>query len=181
MNVKSICVFCGAQDAVPAEHLDIGSQLGKDLALNDKRLVYGGGDCGVMGRIANATMDNGGEVTGVFPRSLRDIEAEHRGITETIVVDTMHERKQIMYERSEAFIILPGGFGTMDEMFEILTWRQLKLHEKPIIIFNHKGYWNHLVALMDNIVSNGFAREVNRGYYQVVENYDELKSLLNLG
>jgi uncharacterized protein (TIGR00730 family) len=180
MTMKAICVFCGAQNAVPKEHLEIGKEFGKRLAQADKRLVYGGGDCGVMGSVANATMAAGGAVTGVFPRSLHNIEKEHDGLTEIIVVDTMHERKQIMYQRSDAFIIFPGGFGTMDEMFEILTWKQLRLHDKPVIIFNHLGYWDHLIALMDNIITTGFARPETREIYTVVHEFDELLELCGL-
>ena len=175
MNNKSrVCVFCGAQNAVPQKHLDVGKDLGAFLADNGNRLVYGGGDCGIMGATANATLDNGGEVTGVFPRWLDKFEKEHQGLTEIHVVDTMHERKQIMYENSDMFVILPGGCGTMDEFFEILTWAQLEVHAKPIIIFNHDGYWTPLVNLLDNIIEKGFAKPVTSDYYTVVETYDEM-------
>lgn len=174
MTIDSVCVFCGAQNAVPQTHLDIGKKFGAELAKSEKKLVYGGGDCGVMGAVANATMDEGGWVTGVFPRSLRNIEAEHDGLSEIVIVDTMHERKQIMYQRSDIFLIFPGGCGTMDEMFEVLTWRQLRLHDKPIVIFNHEGYWDHLVALMENIISNGFARPETREMFTVVDNFEDL-------
>ncbi|MCI5050107.1 MAG: TIGR00730 family Rossman fold protein [Rickettsiales bacterium] len=180
MSIKNICVFCGAQNAVPEKHLELGTQLGEKMAANEKTLVYGGGDCGVMGRIANSVMSKGGWVTGVFPRSLRNIENEHQSLSEIIIVDGMHERKQIMYQKSDAFLVLPGGFGTMDELFEILTWKQLQLHDKPIIIFNHEGYWDHLVALMDNIINTGFAREENRSYYKVVNSMDELLPLIEM-
>ncbi len=174
MTIEAICVFCGAQDAVPDHHLELGTQLGREIARAEKTLVYGGGDCGVMGAVANATMEEDGFVTGVFPRSLRNIENEHTSLSEIIIVDTMHERKQIMYQRSDVFVILPGGFGTMDEMFEILTWKQLRLHDKPVIIFNHDGYWDHLIALMDNIITNGFARPQTRELYEVITDYDML-------
>lgn len=180
MDITTLCVFCGAQNAVPAEHLDIGTELGKRMAAVGKKLVYGGGDCGIMGRIANAVMQHGGWVTGVFPRSLRNIENEHKSLTEIIIVDGMHERKQLMYERSDAFVVLPGGFGTLDELFEILTWKQLRLHSKPIVIFNHNGYWNHLVALMENIINTGFARMENKDYYVVFDTFDELAEYLGL-
>lgn len=179
MNLHSICVFCGAQNAVPQAHLDVGKQLGEYLADNNQKLVYGGGDCGIMGAVANGTMNKGGWVTGVFPRHLRNIENEHQELSEIIMVDSMHERKQIMYEKSDAFVILPGGFGTMDEMFEIITWRQIQLHEKPVFIFNHLGYWDHLVSLMDGIITAGFAREVNREYYTVAKTFDELTALIS--
>ncbi len=180
MNAESICVFCGAQNAVPKAHLEMGAKLGETIAKAKRKLVFGGGDCGVMGAVANAAMQANGFVTGVFPRSLRDLEKEHQRISEIIMVDTMHERKFIMYEKSDIFVIMPGGFGTMDELFEILTWKQLKLHDKPIIIFNYLGYWDHLVALMDNIITTGFAREENRLIYSVVNDLDALLTELHI-
>jgi len=172
---ESVAVFCGASNDVAETHLNLGKKLGEEFAKHNIRLIYGGGDCGVMGAIANSVMKNDGKVTGVFPYTLKNIENEHENLTEIIMVDTMHQRKEIMYKRSKAFIILPGGFGTMDEMFEIITWKQLKLHNKPIIIFNHHGYWNHLVALMDNIIAKRFAKSEVATYYKVV---DDLPSLM---
>ena len=122
----------------------------------------------------------GGEAIGVFPRSLGRIEVEHRGLTKMHMVDSMHERKQIMYDNAETFVILPGGFGTLDEMFEVLTWRQIKIHQKSIIIFNHEGYWDHLITLMDNIIETGFAKPLNREFYTVVNTREELYKLLGL-
>jgi uncharacterized protein (TIGR00730 family) len=174
---KSLCVFCGASNAVDKKFLDIGAQFGKLLASRGITLVYGGGDCGVMGAVANSTMKAGGHVTGVFPVSLRNIENEHQSLTEIIIVNTMHERKQNMFDRSDAFIVFPGGFGTMDEMFEILTWKQLLLHDKPVIIFNYQGYWDPLIALMKNIIEQKFAKTEVATYYHVV---DELEQILDV-
>ncbi|MFO1242108.1 MAG: TIGR00730 family Rossman fold protein [Rickettsiales bacterium] len=171
---KAVCVFCGAQNAVPQVHLDMGKDLGKRMAEKNISLVYGGGDCGIMGAVANSVMKTGGWVTGVFPESLRNIENEHQSLNEIIIVDTMHTRKELMYRRSDKFVILPGGFGTMDELFEILTWKQLELHNKPIIVFNHEGYWDHLIALMERIISTGFARRETRDLYVVVDNIEDL-------
>lgn len=171
---KAVCVFCGAQNKVPQIHLDMGKDLGKKLAEKSITLVYGGGDCGIMGAVANATMANGGWVTGVFPESLRNIENEHQNLSEIVIVDTMHTRKELMYKKSDMFVILPGGFGTMDEMFEILTWKQLLLHDKPIVIFNHEHYWDHLIALMNNIIEKGFAKRETLGLFDVVTSLDEL-------
>jgi uncharacterized protein (TIGR00730 family) len=177
-KTKSVCVFCGASNNVPKKFLDIGADFGKMLAERDITLVYGGGDCGVMGAVANATMKNNGHVTGVFPVSLRNIENEHQSLTEIIIVNTMHERKMGMFERSDAFVVFPGGFGTMDEMFEILTWHQLQLHAKPVVIFNYQGYWDPLIALMQNIIDVGFAKPVTATYYQVVTELDEIIAIL---
>ena len=171
---KSLCVFCGAQNAVPKAHLEIGTSLGQEMAKRDIALVYGGGDCGIMGAVANSVLTGNGWVTGVFPRHLQNLEVEHKSLNEIIIVDTMHERKKIMYDRADAFAILPGGCGTLDEMFEIITWRQLKLHEKPVIIFNHLGYWDHLVALLDHMINTGFARPETREMYIVVNTLEDL-------
>lgn len=173
-KINSVCVFCGAQNAVPKPHLDAGAEFGKMLADRNMKLVYGGGDCGVMGAVANATMKNGGWVTGVFPLSLKNIENEHQSLSEIIMVNTMHERKKLMFEKTDAFVIFPGGFGTMDEMFEILTWKQLLLHNKPVVIFNHLNYWDPLVTLMDNIIATGFARAETATYYQVVDKLEDI-------
>lgn len=175
---KSLCVFCGASNNVPKKFLDIGAKFGQMMAAHDVRLVYGGGDCGVMGAIANQVMANEGHVTGVFPVSLRNLENEHQSLSEIVIVNTMHERKQLMFEKSDAFVIFPGGFGTMDEMFEIITWKQLKLHHKPIVIFNFDGYWDKLIALMDNIIDNGFANPEVAGYYTVVDRVEAILEVL---
>lgn len=175
---KSVCVFCGASNSVDKKFLDIGSEFGALLAKNDITLVYGGGDCGVMGAVANSTMKNGGYAIGVFPRSLRNIENEHKSLSEITIVDTMHERKQNMFERSDAFIVFPGGFGTMDEMFEIITWKQLMLHNKQVIIFNYQGYWDPLIALMKNIIENRFAKTEVATYYHVVDELEEIIDVL---
>ena len=177
-NKKSVCVFCGASNNVPKKFLDIGAEFGTMLAKRDITLVYGGGDCGVMGAVANATMKAEGRVTGVFPVSLRNIENEHQSLSEIIIVNTMHERKMAMFERSQAFVVFPGGFGTMDEMFEILTWKQLQLHDKPVIIFNYQGYWDPLIALMKNIIEVGFAKAEVTTFYHVVTELDEIMDVL---
>lgn len=177
---RAICVFCGAQNAVPQEHLDMAFQLGQDMANANKQLVYGGGDCGLMGAVANGVLQGGGQAIGVFPRSLGRIEVEHKGLTKMHMVDSMHERKQIMYDHADTFVILPGGFGTLDEMFEVITWRQIKIHEKHVIIYNHLGYWDHLITLMENIIESGFAKPVNREFYTVVNTKEELYGMLGL-
>ena len=173
-EVKAICVFCGASNQAPKIHLDKGVEFGQLLADKGIRLVYGGGDCGVMGAVANSVLKNDGKVTGVFPMSLKNIESEHASLSEIIMVESMHERKRIMFERSDAIVVFPGGFGTMDEMFEIITWKQLQFHKKPIVIFNHQGYWNPLVALMENIINTGFARPETRDLYKVVDTLEEV-------
>ncbi len=171
---KYIAVFCGAQNAVASKHLEAGKAFGAEMAKHNLGLVYGGGDCGLMGAVANSVLANNGWVTGVFPEHLRQMEQEHKHLSETLIVEDMHSRKQLMYKRAEMFVIFPGGFGTLDETFEILTWRQIGLHTKPVIIFNHDGYWDHLVACMDNIIKTGFATAPTRDIYEVVNNMEDL-------
>lgn len=177
---RAACVFCGAQNAVPAQHLAMARKFGADLGTAGKVLVYGGGDCGLMGAVANGALEAKGEVIGVFPRSLGRIEVEHRGLTKMHLVDTMHERKQIMYDHADVFVILPGGFGTLDEMFEVITWRQIGVHDKPVVILNHEGYWDDLVRLMDHIIERKFAKPNTREFYTVVRDVPELYAILGL-
>ena len=173
-EIKSVCVFCGASNAAPKEHLDAGMALGKMIGEKGYRLVYGAGDCGIMGTVANGVLDTGGEVVGVFPRVLEGLEEEHKKLTETIIVDDMHTRKMTMFNKSDAFIVLPGGFGTMDETFEVITWKQLHTHNKPVVICNHKGYFDHFVALTDHFIEQGFASEKTRSMYDVVDTLEEI-------
>lgn len=180
MTYASVAVFCGAQNAVPKEHLDMAYALGADFAKHNIQLVYGGGDCGLMGKVANGCLENDGKVIGVFPRSLGRIEVEHQGLTKMFMVDSMHERKQIMYDHADAFVILPGGCGTMDEMFEVITWRQIGIHNKPVIIYNYEGYWDHLADLLEHMVSTGFAKPVTREFYTVINEKEPLYAMLGM-
>lgn len=173
-KISSICVFCGARNQVPQKYLDMATRVGEEIAGRGYRLIYGGGDCGLMGAAANGALKSGGHVTGVFPTILQGKEAEHHGLSENIVVGSMHARKQLMFDKADAFFILPGGFGTMDETFEIITWKQLNVHEKPVIIFNYEGYWNHLIALMEHFFAVGFASDQTRKMYKVAETMGEL-------
>lgn len=148
MNIKAIAVFCGSQSGnnpIFAKHT---AELGKLIALLGIKLVYGGGKKGLMGTIADSVLENGGEVMGVIPQILIEWEQQHDSITELAVVQDMHTRKKMMYEMSDAAIILPGGFGTMDELFEMLTWNQLKIHDKKIYLLNSAGYYQPLVQFL---------------------------------
>jgi uncharacterized protein (TIGR00730 family) len=166
---KSICVFCGASNNVAKEFLDVGYKVGKMIADKGYHMVFGAGDCGVMGATARGALENGGTVTGVFPLILDGLEKEHQHLTETIIVDDMHTRKMTMFLRSDAFIILPGGFGTMDETFEVITWKQLHTHNKPIVFYNFQGYWDNWKKLTDQFMEMGFATERTRGMYDIEE------------
>ncbi len=178
-KLRSVCVFCGARDGNDPSFAETARNFGKSLAEQGIRLVYGGGDCGLMGEVANSTMKNGGQVTGVFPVGLQTLESEHKGLSEIIIVDSMHERKYLMFERSQAFVTFPGGFGTMDETFEILTWRLLRFHNKPVIIYNHNNYYDAWLKLIDSIIDNGFAGEESRKNYIVVDKMEDIVPTIN--
>jgi uncharacterized protein (TIGR00730 family) len=148
MNIKAVAVFCGSQPGVNPVFAQHTAETGRFLAMLNIRLVYGGGKKGLMGTIADAVLQNGGEVMGVIPKILTTSERQHEGLTELAIVPDMHSRKKMMYEMSDAAIILPGGFGTMDELFEMLTWNQLRIHDKKIYILNSAGYYSALIQFM---------------------------------
>ena len=151
-------MYCGSSGAVAACYREAAAELGAGLAMAGIETVFGGGRVGLMGLLAEAALAKGGRVTGIMPSRLRDAELAYTGLSELLVVGTMHERKRLMAERADAFAVLPGGIGTLDEMFEILSWRQLDLHEKPIFLVDIDGYWAPLRALLRHIVEAGFAR-----------------------
>jgi uncharacterized protein (TIGR00730 family) len=171
---SSLCVYCGSGLGVDSRHLEAARDLGRLLAERRIRLIYGGARIGLMGTLADAALAAGGEVVGIIPGHLDKTELGHRGATELIVVDSMHERKYMMFEQSDAFAIMPGGLGTLDETFEMLTWRKLGLHDKPIILVDIAGYWRPLLALIDHVIIQGFAAPTDRDLYKVVTNVAEL-------
>ncbi len=173
-KLTSLCVYCGSSDRVDPDHRRAASTLGRLLGENGIRLVYGGGRIGLMGLAADAALTAGGEVTGIIPYHLHDVEVGHKGVTELIVTDSMHQRKQRMFELSDAFAILPGGLGTLDETFEILTWKQLKLHDKPVILVNHKGYWQPFLDMVDHVIEQGFSRPSVREFFTVVDRVEDV-------
>ncbi len=160
-ELKRICVFCGSHFGSDPAYRAAAVELGECLVERGLGLVYGGGDVGMMGAVADTVMAAGGEVIGVIPRSLRDREVAHRGITDLQVVDSMHERKRLMYAQAEAVVALPGGIGTLDELFESMTWNQLGIHLKPAGVLNVGGYFDPLVAMLDRALEHGF---VGRAY-----------------
>jgi uncharacterized protein (TIGR00730 family) len=176
--VKRLCVYCGSSAAVDSNYRDAAIELGQALAEAGIELVYGGGRVGLMGLLANAVLQRGGQVTGIIPAHLHDYEVGHHGITELIIVDSMHERKRLMFEMSDAFAVLPGGLGTLDETFEIITWKQLALHDRPIIILDEAGYWQPLLQLIDHIIETGFARPTTRGLFRTVPSVKALLAAL---
>jgi uncharacterized protein (TIGR00730 family) len=177
-NIQRLCVYCGSSGAVDARYREAAYELGTRLAAAGIGLVYGGGRVGLMGLLADAALVAGGHVTGIIPSRLRDAELAHEGATELIVVDSMHERKRLMAEKADAFAILPGGLGTLDETFEIVSWKQLELHDKPILLVDIGGYWAPLRALLDHIVAKGFARPETRGLLRIVPTVAALMTAL---
>ena len=159
MEVRSVCVFCGSRPGARPEYLEAGRQLGAELARRGLTLVYGGASVGIMGAVADAALAAGGTVVGVMPGFMNAKEIGHKGLTELHSVGSMHERKALMAERSDAFVALPGGFGTLDELFEIVTWAQLGLHRKPMGLLDTKGFFQPLVALARHLAAEGFVPE----------------------
>lgn len=166
-TVKSVCVYCGSSGNVNESHRDAARELGTALAQAGIRLVYGGGQVGLMGLVADAALAAGGAVTGIIPKFLNRLEIGHTGCTELIVSENMHDRKFQMAAIADAFVVLPGGFGTLDETFEILTWKQLALHDKPIVIADIDGYWTPLLALMANQIEENYVRPEHRELFRV--------------
>jgi len=177
-KIRRLCVYCGSSGAVEARYREAASELGARLAAAGIELVYGGGRVGLMGLLADAALTTNGKVTGIIPRRLLDAEVAHLGVTELVVVDSMHDRKRLMAERADAFAVLPGGIGTLDELFETLSWKQLDLHDKPILLVDIGGYWAPLRRLLDHIVVTGFAREQTRGLLHVVPSVSALMTAL---
>lgn len=178
IDIKSVCVYCGSSNSVDEVYKDSARQLGKALGEKGWQLVYGGSRVGLMGLTADATLEAGGTAVGIIPRFIQDREIAHEHLTEFHMVETMHERKMMMVERSDAFVVLPGGVGTMDETFEVLTWRQLGLHDKPIIIVNVDGYWDHFVALVQNIADKKFMGQEHLGIFTVTDDVTKVPELI---
>ena len=172
--MKSVCVYCGSNAGAKPDYAQAARALGARIAGEGLALVYGGGNVGLMGQVADAALDSGGEVIGVIPRHLVEWEVAHRGVSELVVVDSMHARKQRMFELADAFVALPGGFGTLDEMFEMLTWRQLGLGHKPCAFLDVAGFWQPLVAMLDTMVRERFLHADQRNDLWHGENIDAL-------
>ncbi|MBS0199812.1 MAG: TIGR00730 family Rossman fold protein [Proteobacteria bacterium] len=160
--MKSICVYCGSNAGSDPRYAEAARALGRRIANEGAQLVYGGGNVGLMGIVADAVLAAGGEVTGIIPHQLMNWEVGHRGLTRLEVVDSMHERKARMFELSDAFIALPGGFGTLDEMFEMLTWRQLGLGKKPCAFLDIADFWKPLMSMLDHMVGERFLHPEQR-------------------
>lgn len=173
MKIKSVCVYCGTSSEVHPSFKDGAQRVGEILAREKVRLVYGGGKVGLMGIVAAASFGNGGEVLGIIPEHVQNKEVRNDEVTELLVVDSMHTRKRMMVEKSDAFVVLPGGFGTLDETFEVLTWKYMGLHDKPVVFLNIRKYYTPLLDMVDHMVESGFTPTWQRNMFQVVEDPEE--------
>lgn len=176
--MKKLCVFCGSADGFSPAYLEMARKLGTMMAENNIALVYGGASIGVMGAIADAVIANGGTVIGVLPKCLADYEIAHKNLTELHMVEDMHQRKKLMYDKSDAFLSLPGGMGTLDEMFEILTWSQLKLHSKSCFIYNFQGFYDSLLAYLNHSHKEGFIKVQHLSMLEEIKDEAGLLKLL---
>ena len=157
-RLKSVCVYCGTGEGVDPAYLQAANGLGRQLAAEGLSLVYGGGSIGLMGAVARATLEGGGQVTGIIPRFLEEREVMMQSVSELIVTDDMHERKRTMFERADGFVALPGGIGTLEEVVEVLTWGQLGRHAKPVVLADIGGFWRPLIDLLAHMRAEGFIR-----------------------
>ncbi|SMC57061.1 LOG family protein [Moheibacter sediminis] len=178
--MKSICVFCASSLGNDPIYSETAFELGKFLAENQIALIYGGAQVGLMGKVAAGTLSQNGKAIGIIPEFLKTKEIAHASLTELITVKTMHERKALMHDKSDAFIALPGGFGTMEELFEILTWAQLSLHQKPIGILNVNGFYDPLIQLVETMISSGLLKQEYKGMLLISDSIEDLISQMNL-
>ena len=172
--ISSLCVFCGSKNGEDPAHQAAARQLGRQMAERGVTLVYGGGRIGLMGVLADAVLAGGGHVIGVIPEFLKDLEVGNDAVSEQIVTGSMHERKTRMFELSDGFVVLPGGLGTLDETLEIVTWKQLRLHSKPIVVLNSGGYWSVLEDLVRRTIDGGFAHAAVEELFTLVDGADDV-------
>jgi len=176
--MKRICVFCGSNSGIDPVYSETAEKVGKFLAEQNIELVYGGGRVGLMGKIADTVMANGGKVIGIIPKGLSDREVAHQGLTELHIVDSMHTRKALMAELSDGFIALPGGVGTFEEFCEIVTWGQLGIHTKPCALMNVGGFYDSFIAMFDHSMNQGFIRPQHRSLVLVESEIEKLYQLM---
>ena len=177
--MQSIVVYCASSVGTNPVYNEVANELGEKMAAYNIRLIYGGGGFGLMGNVANAVLQNGGEVTGVIPNFLAKLEVAHNTLTELHFVETMHERKFKMVQLAKGVVALPGGYGTLDELFEILAWRQLKLYDGPIAIININGFYDLQLQQLDRMVADGFLRLENRALLLVANSVDEVLKMIS--
>ena len=178
-NMKTVCVYCSSSNRVKQLYKDTAAEMGEILAKSGKDVVYGGSKSGLMGIVADSAIENGGKVTGVITEHLQDLEVAHQGLTETHIVDTMHERKTMMTDKADAFVILPGSLGTLEELAEIATWRQLGLMCKPIVIVNVDNYWDSFMVLIKRMIEEKCMIEGHLSIFQVVDSPKDVLNAIN--
>jgi len=179
MPQNAVCVFCGARNGSRPAYAADAEATGRMLAGNGWQLVYGAGDVGLMGVVARAAQAAGGETMGVIPEHLLHLEVGKRDLTRHVVTETMHERKKVMFMNSNAVVVLPGGAGSLDEFFEVLTWRQIGLHTKPIFLLNTEGYWTPLIKLIEHVIAHDFADDSLKGFMQPIDTVQNLSIALH--
>lgn len=177
-TIQNVCVYCGASNRVSDRYKEAARSVGKVLADNGLGLVYGGGRMGLMGVIADSVLHHGGNAIGIIPKHLQDREVYHETLSELHVVDSMHTRKQMMIERSDAFVVLPGGYGTLEEAFEILTWKQIGLHQKPIIFLNIYDFWTPLKELKQHLFDEAFVKADDLKLFAIVDHVEDIMPAL---
>jgi uncharacterized protein (TIGR00730 family) len=178
--IKNIAVFCASADGADATYRTVAAEVGRALAVRGIGVVNGGGRVGLMQAVSDAALAEGGRVVGVIPTKLMDLELAHGGLTELHVTDTMHTRKAMMGARADAFIVLPGGFGTFEELFEVLAWQTLKIHDKPVVLLNADGFYDTLLRFLDECVTKGMLKAENRSVVLVAQTVDEALKVLGI-
>lgn len=177
--IKKVCVYCSSSSKIDKQYIEAGKDLGRILAKHNLELVYGGGSVGLMGVLADTVLENGGKVIGVIPEFMCEVEWQHKGITELILTKTMHERKEKMAQMADAIVALPGGCGTLEELLEIITWKQLGIHSLPIVIVNTNNYYKHLIAQLQQSADEMFMRPEHLKMWQVINSPEELIEAIN--
>ena len=176
--IESVCVYCGSSANVDEVYKKSAVDLGQLLVTESWTTVYGGSRVGLMGLLADSALDAGGKVIGVMAENLVHYELDHKNLTEIHIVPTMHQRKQMMVDLADSFVVLPGGIGTMDEFFEVITWKQIGLHDKPIVVVNLNGYWDNLLALVEGLGKEGFMRSGHSHLFTVVDSIEGVPDAL---
>ena len=179
-KISSVCVYCGASQKVDDSYVSAIQDLGRRLAEGNKTVVYGGGSVGTMGALARSAFDAGGHVIGIIPEHIISREGQEYEISELHVVDSMHTRKMMMVEKSDAFVSMPGGLGTLDETFEILTWKYLGLHDKPVVLGNINGYWDPLLEMLDNMIAEKYSPAHHRDLFYKADTIDDIVEHLEM-
>lgn len=173
-SLRSVCVFCGSRPGHNPAYAEAARAFGEGLAAHEWRLVYGAGDVGLMGEVARSAQAAGARTMGVIPTHLMGREKGKRDLGQLVITEDMHERKKVMFMNSDAVVVLPGGAGSLDEFFEVVTWRQIGLHNKPIYLLNTEGFWDPLIAMMGHIIKEGFAEESIRGFVRALPDVESI-------